>query len=104
MGRRSKKLHTDALALFAGLALIDDSALLLFQRFGIRQHEHFAVVDFVLHQEQATMRADHHGFARLVEFFSIVRAALGLQPHFVKCAAAAPMRVYFGFAHIVMIS
>lgn len=89
MRRRRQELHANSLAPLAGLSLKNHAALLLFQSFRVRQNEHFAVVDFVLQKQQPAVRVDHHGFARLFEFLSVMRAALRLYAHLVECPSAA---------------
>jgi len=91
MWRRRQKLHANPLSLFARFSLIHHPALLVFQRFRVRQDEHLAVINLVFQEEQTAMRVHHHGFASLLELLSAVRAAVGLHAHLMKRPPAAPV-------------
>ena len=47
MRRRSQKLNTYSLPLIAEIAQVHNPAFYLFQGFGIRNYQQFAVVDFM---------------------------------------------------------
>lgn len=101
--RWRQKLYPNPLSFFARLALVDDAALLIFQRFRVRQNQHLAVVNFVLQEQQPAVCVDHHGLASLLELLSIVRAALRLHSHLVKRSSAAPPQGCRCLAHTIII-
>src|ERR1700730_10134273 len=75
---RRKKFDADALAALAGVALINDAALLLFQRLGVNEHARLPGINLMLEQHQCAMSAYDHGFAGFAEFSPVVGAALRL--------------------------
>lgn len=99
MRRGRKKLNSHALPFVARIAQEHHAALLLLHRFGIRQDQHFALVDFMLEHEQGAVGVYDHGFARFAEFTAVVPTSVGLNPHFVKDASAAARRDKGHFAH-----
>ena len=94
-----EELDTYALAAIGRLTEIDDATLLLFLGFRVGEHQHFAVIDFVLEHQQSAVRVDHDGLADLFKLAAIVSAAGCLEAHPVKYASAAARRFVEDFRH-----
>src|SRR6266566_5541740 len=88
--RRRKKLDAHALSLRAQITQVDDPAFQFLLRLRVGNHQHFAVVHFMLQQQQAAKTVDNQGFAGLAELLSVVGTALRLYAHFVKDSRASP--------------
>src|SRR5437763_8461406 len=97
--RRRKKLDPHPLALSPQISQIDDSAFQFFLGLRVRNYQHFAVVHFMLQQQEATKAVDDHGFACLAELLSVVAAALRLNAHLVKDSRTSPGCGCSDFAH-----
>ena len=102
VGGRGEEFDADALAAIVGFTKIDDAAFLLFLRFRVGQHNHFAVIDFVLELEKAAVGVDDDGLANFLELASVVGAACRLHAHPVEDASAAARRLTEDFRHRCM--
>src|SRR6266480_3721026 len=71
------------------LPQVDHTAFLLFLRLRICHHQHLAVIDFMLEEQQAAMSADHHGLASFLELLAVVSAPLSLHADFVEGSRAS---------------
>ena len=92
MRGRRKKLNPHPLPVVPYLAYKHHPTFQFFLGDRVFQHNHLAVIHFILQQDQAAVRIDHHGIARFLEFLAIVRAALRLDANLVKNSCAAPGR------------
>src|SRR5258708_12269101 len=68
----------------------------------MRKHQHLAVIDLVLQQDQRAVRVHHHGFACLAKFPPVMRAPVRLQPHLQESSSAASRWMGSGCIHASM--
>jgi hypothetical protein len=90
--RRSQKLNSYPLPLFAQISQEHDAAFNLFLSFGVCDHQEFADVYLVLHHQKPAVQAHDQRFACFAKLLAAVRAALRLHFHLAKDSRAAPRR------------